>query len=103
MNTVDPKVNAQTARTFRKAVIYYKKQQYKKALELFLQLANKNELDAQFNLGVMYFKGEGVLKNYKEAAKWYRKAAEQGCKLIKSKNKELRDVLKATKVSIKNK
>ncbi|MDW1576616.1 tetratricopeptide repeat protein [Vibrio sp. Vb2880] len=29
-------------------------------------------------LGVMYYKGEGVLKDYKQAVSWYRKAAEQG-------------------------
>ena len=33
---------------------------------------------AQNNLALMYYKGEGVLQDYVEAAKWYRKAAEQG-------------------------
>ncbi|HIG85781.1 MAG TPA: DUF3298 domain-containing protein [Planctomycetes bacterium] len=33
---------------------------------------------AQFNLGLMYGSGEGVLKDDKEAVKWYRKAANQG-------------------------
>ena len=33
---------------------------------------------AQLNLGVMYFKGEGVPKNHKAAVKWWTKAAEQG-------------------------
>jgi len=33
---------------------------------------------AQTNLGFMYEKGKGVLKDYKEAVKWYRKAADQG-------------------------
>jgi TPR repeat protein len=32
---------------------------------------------AQYNLGVCYDKGEGVSKDPVEAAKWYRKAAEQ--------------------------
>jgi TPR repeat protein len=34
--------------------------------------------DAQNNLGVMYFNGDGVPKNYKTAAKWWKLAAEQG-------------------------
>ena len=34
--------------------------------------------DDQYDLGVMYRYGDGVRKNYKEAAKWFRKAAEQG-------------------------
>ncbi len=33
---------------------------------------------AQFNLGLMYEKGEGVLEDDKEAVEWYRKAALQG-------------------------
>ena len=33
---------------------------------------------SQYNLGLMYEKGEGVRQNYTEAVKWYRKAAEQG-------------------------
>ena len=33
---------------------------------------------AQSNLGVMYDSGEGVEQDFKEAAKWYRKAADQG-------------------------
>ena len=34
--------------------------------------------DAQNSLGYMYSQGKGVPQDYKEAAKWYRKAAEQG-------------------------
>jgi TPR repeat protein len=33
---------------------------------------------AQYNLGLIYFKGEGVPKNDAEAVKWFRKAADQG-------------------------
>ncbi len=34
--------------------------------------------EAQSNLGVMYSNGQGVPQDYAEAAKWYRKSAEQG-------------------------
>jgi TPR repeat protein len=34
--------------------------------------------EAQYNLGSMYLEGQGVLEDYAEAAKWYRKAAKQG-------------------------
>ncbi len=33
---------------------------------------------AQYNLGVMYDKGQGVRQNFKKAVNWYQKAAEQG-------------------------
>lgn len=32
----------------------------------------------QFKLGNVYYRGDGVAKDYAEAVKWYRKAAEQG-------------------------
>ena len=41
-------------------------------------LAEKGNADAQFRLGWMYRFGYDALKDYKEAAKWYREAAEQG-------------------------
>jgi TPR repeat protein len=40
--------------------------------------AEQGDAAAQFNLGLMYRNGEGVPKDYAEAANWYRKAAEQG-------------------------
>jgi len=33
---------------------------------------------AQGNLGVLYYKGEGVVRDRAEAVKWWRLAAEQG-------------------------
>ena len=33
---------------------------------------------AQYNLGFMYSKGLGVAQDYRQAAKWFQKAAEQG-------------------------
>lgn len=34
--------------------------------------------DAQYCLGEIYENGLGIIQDYEEAAKWYRKAAEQG-------------------------
>ena len=41
-------------------------------------LAEQGYAASQYNLGRMYYNGEGVLQNYKQAAKWFTKAAEQG-------------------------
>ena len=41
-------------------------------------LAEQGNADAQNILGSMYSEGQGVIKDYKEAAKWYRLAAGQG-------------------------
>src|SRR5262245_64747293 len=42
------------------------------------ELAKLGDALAQNNLGSMYFQSRGVSWSYKEAAKWYRQAAEQG-------------------------
>ena len=39
--------------------------------------AEKGDAEAQYNLGHCYYNGEGVEKDFAQAAKWYRKAAEQ--------------------------
>ena len=51
--------------------------------------ANQEDNSAQVSLGWMYQSGEGVLKDYVLAYKWYNLAAAQGNKNAA----ELRDVL----------
>ena len=53
-------------------------QDYKTAVQWFRRAAEQGHAMAQFNLGLMYDKGEGVPQDYKTAAQWYRRAAEQG-------------------------
>jgi TPR repeat protein len=48
------------------------------AMRLFRSLAEHGNAIAQYNLGVMYYKGEGVSQSYPLAASWYRLAAWQG-------------------------
>ena len=48
------------------------------ALREWRPLAEQGIADAQFYLGQMYLKGEGVPQNDKTAIKWYRLAAKQG-------------------------
>src|SRR2546425_9859263 len=40
--------------------------------------ADSGDADAQFNLGELYFKGEGVPQDYAQARQWWEKAAAQG-------------------------
>lgn len=51
---------------------------YATALGEWRTLAEQGDAIAQYNLGMMYRKGEGVLKDDKEAVKWFRISAEQG-------------------------
>jgi len=51
---------------------------FEKARQIWLAEAAKGSPSAQNNLGVLYAKGQGVPRDYREAAKWFRLAAEQG-------------------------
>ena len=50
----------------------------KAEIEALVEKAEKGDVIAQHNLGLMYDNGRGVTKDEVEAVKWYRKAADQG-------------------------
>ena len=51
---------------------------YEKALRLWLPIAEKDNADAQYNIGILYMKGLGVEKNEKTAFIWYKRSAANG-------------------------
>ena len=56
----------------------YEQGDFATALTEFMTVAEQGNSEAQFNLGSLYDKGEGVMQDSSQAAEWYRKAAEQG-------------------------
>ena len=56
----------------------YEQGDYETALQELAPLAEEGNPKAQFHLGQMYAKGNGVPHNDEEAAELYKKAAEQG-------------------------
>ena len=56
----------------------YNRGDYATALHEWRPLAKQGNANAQYNLGVLYDKGQGVPQNYWLARKWYEKAAAQG-------------------------
>ncbi len=54
---------------------FCKEKNYSEAVKFFLLAAEQGHAKAQYNLGVCYYKGQGVQQSYTEAVKWYRKAA----------------------------
>ncbi len=56
----------------------YKRGDYDAALKILWPLAAKGDAEAQNNLGLMYYRGNGIIKDRAEAAAWFRMAAEQG-------------------------
>lgn len=51
---------------------------YGEAYRLWRELAKAGDAEAQFNLGLAYFKGEHILQDYDEAMGWLLAAGSQG-------------------------
>src|SRR5512139_2231427 len=56
----------------------YQSKEYDKAIGIWRPLAESGDAGAQFRIGTMYAEGLGVTRDDAEAAKWFRRAAEQG-------------------------
>ncbi|TFW21223.1 sel1 repeat family protein [Massilia arenosa] len=56
----------------------YNAKNYALALKEIAPLAQAGNADAQHLLGLMYYMGRGVKRDYKQAFEWHRKAALQG-------------------------
>jgi len=64
---------------FQAGMTAYNNRDYTKAVSLWETAGSKGDVNAQFNLGVLYEKGvEGYPKNMSAAYAWYRLAAAQG-------------------------
>lgn len=51
---------------------------YATALHEWIPLAEAGDSRAQYQLALMYYRGEGLPQDYEKAALWYRRAAERG-------------------------
>lgn len=51
--------------------------EYQKAAYWYQQAANAGISNAQYNMGTLYFNGEGVPKNYATALQWFQMAAQR--------------------------
>lgn len=63
---------------FAAAVAAYERGDYTGALREWKPLAEGGEAASQFNLGLLYYEGQGVPQDYEEAFRWFRRAANQG-------------------------
>jgi uncharacterized protein len=64
--------------SMRRAAGAYEQRDFALALSLWKPLAAQGNAEAQTLLGAMYWQGEGVPRDHKEAARLYLLAAEQG-------------------------
>ncbi|MFQ6018307.1 MAG: tetratricopeptide repeat protein [Kiloniellaceae bacterium] len=63
---------------FEEGSLAYHRGDHAEALRIWRPLAEQGDARAQYSLGLMYYRGEGVLPDLAEAAKWYRSAADRG-------------------------
>ena len=63
---------------FEKATGFAEKKKYEEAVKWFRKAADLGEPNAQYNLGLCYYKGQGIKQDLEEAVKWLKKAAGQG-------------------------
>lgn len=66
-----------TSADIDEAISLYENGKYEQAAAMFAELAEQGNSDAQFNLGLCYFNGQGVPQSHDEAVTWFRKSAEQ--------------------------
>ena len=65
-------------KTFEEGKFAYETGDYPTAVKCFYEAAQKDHAEAQFYLGRCYMHGDGVKKSEVDAAKWYRKASDNG-------------------------
>lgn len=63
---------------FTEGATAYNAKNYSRALKEITPLAKAGHADAQHLLGLMYYMGRGVARDYRQAMHWHRKAADQG-------------------------
>lgn len=64
---------------YETAMDHFDNEDYEQALPLLVNCASKNHAESQLQLGIMYSAGYGVTASLKDAAGYFRSAAEQGC------------------------
>jgi hypothetical protein len=63
---------------FEDGLAAYKRGELKHAVRIFTMLAERGDPPAQFALGMLYDKGNGVERDNARAAEWYTRSAESG-------------------------
>jgi TPR repeat protein len=69
---------ASTRADFQAGLAAYDRGDYQAALKEWQPIAERGDANAQYNLGLLYARGQGVSQDYAKAVDWYRKAAESG-------------------------
>src|SRR5690349_21006717 len=61
-----------------RGVVAHNKRQFLQALEAWKHASEQGDAEASYRIGLLYTKGEGVVRSVPDAAVWYNRAAEAG-------------------------
>ncbi|PCJ58091.1 MAG: hypothetical protein COA65_08570 [Rhodospirillaceae bacterium] len=93
---------AQKLGDFSTGIYAYQQKDYVTAYRLFEPLAKQGHSAAQYNLGRMYARGEGIPQNYIEAYKWFflanKNGRKEGAQAMRALAKKLTDLQMKTAI-----
>jgi ABC-type dipeptide/oligopeptide/nickel transport system permease component len=73
VQTMDPKDQFELGEKY-----YFDDKNFTEAAKWYRMSAEQGYAPAQYELGAMYYDGEGIKQDFSEALKWFRKSADQG-------------------------
>ena len=74
----DKSVSREEGAVLGEATTAYNRKDYATAYRLFMQLAEKGNPTAQYNIGWMHANGQGVVQDYAVASRWFQNPAGKG-------------------------
>jgi len=90
-----PIIKIDIKKEFEKAISFYRQNDYGQALNKFEKLSDLGDSKSQYNLAVMYYKGQGIPQNFNRAYYWSVMSMLNGQKkaeiLMKNNEKKLSD------------
>ena len=63
---------------FKRGLAAFEAEDHAGAVADWLPLAERGDAEAQYRMGQLYARGLGVVRDFGDAAHWFRKAADQG-------------------------
>ena len=73
-----PQGRGKAAKHWQRGLALYDKHLFHRALHAWRRAGELGHAEAQYRLGLLYARGEGVLQSLPDAVAWYQRAAEQG-------------------------
>src|SRR5215470_12789570 len=65
-------------RLLERGIVDYQNKHYLKALEVWKKASALGNTEAQYRIGLLYSRGEGVIRNAPDGVAWFKRAAEAG-------------------------